>query len=254
MIELNVFIYSFALYSLFRLLDTESTRMALKELNLEMHEVNFIAVPLIRKMGFNKAMILTWFIFATLIAAGDALFVSPLVGFPTLCILLGLFQALAAANNVQVYFQTLEIGAENVERSTRNLIRKLRTLSAVGRIVYLMKLNFLHLFLTIFGLTALALFSILLSTLSISLTAPTSYLVLIVPPVMILDLILFFPVMVFGSIVISYRRARILNSNDLSKEDGKYVSIPIDILRTALSEAEKKGAEFAQFSVSEEDL
>jgi len=254
MLESDIFILSFFLYSAFRFFDVESTRIALRELNIEMHEVNFFVVPLTKKFGFNKAMIVTWLLFAIPIGLLDTLYMYPLIGFPPLWLLFGIFHMLAAANNVQVYFQAKEIGADNVERNAKILIRKLRELSAFRKVTYLMKVNFLHLCLTIYGLIALFLFSILLSTMVISFKAPTSFLLIFAPPIMILDLILFFPVLVFGSIVISYRQLKIFDDGDFSSEEiGRYVNIPVDILRTALEEAEKTRAKSIPIFIPHED-
>lgn len=254
MIELYLFFYVFAGYSAFRYIDVWSTRLATSELNFEMHEVNPFLVPLVKKMGFKKGMIVSWLLFAIPISMVDIIIIYPLIGFPTLWIFFGLFHILAAANNIQVYFRTKAVGKDNVELNTRNLIRELRSLSTLRKIVYLMKLNFFNLCLAIYGLVALALFSMLLSFLVISFREPTSYLLFIVPPVMILDLILFFPVIVFGSIIISYRQLKLFNDRDLSSErNGRYVSISRDILHKALAEADKTGADFIQFLIPHED-
>lgn len=254
MIELYLFLYIFAFYSVLRYIDVWSTRLATTELNFEMHEVNPLVVPFVKKMGFKKAMIVTWLLFAIPISIVDIMVVYPLIGFPMLWVMFGLLHILAAANNIQVYFQTKTIGADNVELNTRNLVRKLRSLSTLGKITHLMKLNFFNLCLAIYGLAALTLTSMLLNSLVISFKEPTSFLLVIVPPVMILDLVLFFPVIVFGSIIISYRQLKIFNNKDISSEEnGRYVSIPRDVLHKALVEAEKNGADFIQFFIPHED-
>lgn len=49
MIELLRFVYSFAVYSLFRALDVDSTERVSKKLNFEMHEVNSLLVWMTKK-------------------------------------------------------------------------------------------------------------------------------------------------------------------------------------------------------------
>jgi len=249
LLTLWLFAYSVALYSCLRLVDVWSTKLALSELSFEMHEVNTPLVALAKKYGFNRAAILLSFI-AIPIGLVDVLVIYPLVGFPIFWLYVGLFHVLAAANNVQMYFQAKIMGKESVERYTRQLVRDLKGLSAIERILYLIKMNFFFVALAIYGFFALGLFSVLLSSLEISLLRPTSYLILLGPPIMILDLISFFAVIVFGSLILARRQLKLAGDREwpLERNDRK-VSIPVDILKTAINEAERTGVEYVELHI-----
>jgi len=250
MFPLNIWIASFVLYSLLRIPDVESTRRVLAELDPELHEVNFLIPPLLKKIGFNKTMIVTWLVFATVIASLDAVNVYPVVGFPILWLLFGLFHLLAAANNVQLYFYTMTVGAEAVEENTKRIIATLKKLPFFEKIVFLIRMNFFNLVIAIYGVIALVLFTILLSSTEIYLKGPIPYMLLLGPPIMIIDLIMFFPTLVFGSLIISWRRLKIANDKEAYPEKNqRYLTISIECLENALNEAKTTSAEYVKFVI-----
>lgn len=255
MFRFDVFVYSLALYSCFRYFDVWSTKLCLDVLDPEMHEVNPIIAPLVKKIGFNKTMIFTWLPFAVSIALIDALYLYPIVGIPILWLLFGLFHIIAAANNIQIHFQTKIFGAEVVEENTRALVRILKELPLLRKFTFLAKMNFLNLFLAFYGVAALTLFGILLSATDISIRHPIPILLAVGPPIMILDLIMFFPIIVFGSIMISFRRLRLVNKKEVRpKENQRYLAVSVECLEDALREAQVSDVDYVQFLIPLEDL
>lgn len=252
MIELLIFAISFAVYSGFRYVDIVSTAYVLRHLDLELHEVNPLIVPLAKKTGFKKAMVSLWLLFAVPIGLGDAFIIYPTLGYPALSYMLGIFHLLAAANNVQIYFQVQIVGAENVRQNTLNQIRTLKRLSLWRKVIYLVKMNFFEIFMSAYGFFALVLLSQLLTTLVLSFSEPTSLSLLFVPSIMILDLIWFFPVSVLGSIIISRRRLRLIeNMETLSGDPRRQMTIPVGILREAIDKADRSGADYVRIFLPE---
>jgi len=250
MLYLNAFISSFMLYGLLRVFDVWSTKLCLAELDPEMHEVNPIIAPLVKKIGFYKTMFVTWLPFATIIGLIDSLYAYPVVGIPILWLFLGLFHLLAAANNVQVYSQAKIFGAEIVEENTRQVIRILKRLSSFGKVAFLIRTNFLNVFLAFYGVAALVLLSVLLSVTDIIVKQPIPILLVVGPPIMILDLVMFFPTIVFGSLMISLRRLRMGNEQDvLSQESTNYLTFSVEFLETVLHKAQQSGANCVQVSI-----
>lgn len=254
MLTIQVFLFSFSVYTLFQWLDIYSTRFALSKLNLETHEVNPLLVFLTKKFGFDKATMFMWILFASLTGLIDTLWVFKAFGFPIICFLFGMFHAFAAANNFQIYFHTQVVGAKNMERNTRFLIRMLKQRSFLGKIALLIRINLFKVFIAIYGMVSLLLFLRLLVSLQISLIEPVSFLLLYLPPIMIFALIMFFPVNAFGILLISLRRLKLSKDNEsnISFDDFRYVSLPIDILEEALKRAKATNAEYVQFSISDE--
>jgi len=246
----NAFVSSVALYSLLRVFDVWSTKQCLSKLDPEMHEINPIVAPLVKKIGFNKTMIITWVPFALVIASLDAMYAYPMVGIPILWLLFGLFHVIVAANNLEIYFRTRIFGAEAIEENTRRTIRILKNLPLVGKISFLMKTNVLNLFFTLYGIGALVLFSVLLSVVNVSSKGPIPILLFVGPPIMILDLIMFFPVMVFGALIISLRRIKIPDVQ--LQENAHHLTFSVEFLETVLHEAQVNGATCVQFPVPEE--
>lgn len=248
MFQLDPFIASSTLYSVLRLFDVMSTKLCLAKLDPEMHEVNPIVAPLVKRIGFYKTMFVTWLPFAVVIGYIDAEFAYPAIGIPIFWLLFGLFHLIASANNLQVYFQIKTFGAQAIENNTRQTLRMLKKLSFPKKLIFLMKANFLNLFFAIYGIVALTLFMILLGTLNIYSKGPIPTLLALGPPIMIVDLILFFPIMVFGSLLISLRRLRLADDDFvLGGEDS--VTITVELLETVLNEARGNGASCVQFPI-----
>lgn len=254
MFDINAFISSFLLYTLLRYFDVVSTGLCLADLDPEMHEVNPIVAPLIKKIGFYKTMLVTWVPFATLTGLMDTLYVYPIVGIPVLWLVFGLFHLIATANNFQLYFQKQIFGTEVIAENTRRIIKMLKGLSTLGKVTFLIKTNFLNLFFTFYGVAALILFQLLLSTMDIYIKGPIPILLVVGPPIMILDLIMFFPILVFGSLIISLRRLRIVNDEDIHwKESPKYLTVSVECLQNVLREAQAGGANCVQFLVPSDE-
>lgn len=251
MVSIYVFLFSFSIYSLFQWVDVYSTRLALSKLNLEMHEINPLLVFIIKKIGFDRTVIVMWLLFATLIGSIDALYVFNILGFPTTCFLFGMFHILAAANNFEINFQTQIVGAESVERNTRFLIQMLKQQSFLGKTSLLIRLNLFKVFVATYGMVALLLLFKLFSSLVVTLKEPVSFLLLYLPPIMILALIMFFPVNAFGTFLISLRRLKLSKDDEPNISDDvlQYVSLPVDVLEVALEKAKATNAEYVQFSV-----
>jgi hypothetical protein len=248
----DAFVSSIALYSLLRTFDVWSTKLCLARLDPEMHEVNPVIAPLVKKFGFNKTMLVAWVPIAIAIGFVDAFYAYPLIGIPFLWLLFGLFHLIAAANNVQLYYQTETFGSEVIEENTRRIITMLKTLSTFRKITFLVKTNILNLFFTLYGIGALVLFSILLGSLNIYLRAPIPVLLVVGPPIMVLDLIMFFPVMIFGSLIISMRRLTMDDEHILAQEPRSFIIVSVEFMETILHEAREKGANCIQLRIPDE--
>lgn len=254
MFEPIIFAVSFISYSCFRYVDVVSTTYALRHLDMELHEVNPLLVPLAKKTSYRRAMILTWLLFGIPIGLGDAFISYPVLGFAGLCYLFGIFHLLAAANNVQIYFQVQNLGEEKVRQNMLNQIQTLKGLSFKGEIVYLFKMNFFEIFMSAYGFVTLILLSRLFTTLVLSFSGPTSVYLLFIPPIMILDLIWFFPISVLGSIIISRRRLKLIeNTKGFSENLRRHVTIPVGILRDAVDKADKAGVDYVQVFLPEDE-
>lgn len=68
--------------------------------------------------------------------------------------------------------------------------------------------------------------------------------------IMILDLILFFPNIVFGSLIISLRRLKLVNDEDQLEEGQKYLTVSVDCLENVLCEARANKARYVKFSLT----
>lgn len=250
----NAFIASSILYNVFRSLDILSTKLCFSKLDLEMHEVNPIVVFMTKKVGFNKAMLITGIFFTALIGLIDAFWIYPTVGIPLLWLVFGLFHLIATANNFQVYFQTKIFGAKEVEESISRVIDMLKPLSRFEQVKFLIKMNIFHLFLTIYGIVALILFLFLLSLIAnVCFTVPVPILLIVTPPIMMLDLIMFFPTMIFGSLLVFRRRLKMNNKKlTLTKKDKKAILLPIDLVETVLNKAREKNANYIEVSIPNE--
>lgn len=251
MMWFDAFVSSVALYSFFRYFDISTTKLCLTRLDPELHEVNPVVVPLIKKIGFNKTMLITWIPVATVIGLIDAFYLYPMIGIPTLWLVFGLFHLIAAANNLQVYYQMKIFGIEVIEENTRRIIAMLKSLTAFGKITFLIKTNILNLFFTVYGIVTLLLFSILLSSLDIYFKTPIPILLAISPPVMVLDLIMFFPVMIFGSLVISMRKLKMNRDHVLVQESSSSIIASVEFIEALVKEARDKGANYIQLSLLE---
>lgn len=245
----NAFICSVTLYSILRSFDVWSTALCLERLDPELHEVNPIVAPLIKKIGFNKTMVITWIPLAIAIGFADAFWAYPIFGIPVLWLFFGLFHLIAAANNVQLYYHIKIFSAEVVEENARRIITVLKSLSTFKKITFLIKTNILNLFFTVYGIITLLLFSLLLSSLDISFKAPVPILLAVGPPIMVLDLILFFPTMIFGSLIISIRRLKINSEHVLTQENSDSIIVSVEFIETLLNEARERGANYIQLSL-----
>lgn len=75
----------------------------------------------------------------------------------------------------------------------------------------------------------------------------------ILPPIMILVLMMFFPTMVFGSLVISLRRLKLINNGHQFDEEQRYLTISVDIIENVLCEARSNKANYVKFSIPQKD-
>lgn len=253
MYNILIFVFSFSVYTAFQWFDAHSTRLALSKLSLEMHEINPILVSLSKRIGVDLALTVMALAFATFVGLVDVLYSLNAFRFPIMCFLFGMFHILAAANNLQIYFEVETIGPENFDRNTRYLIQMLKQKSFVGKIGLLIKLNLFKVFLAIYGLVSLLFLFGLLGSLVISIEGSISSFLFYLPPIMILAFITFFPVNVFGIFLISLRRlkSRVSEVTNLSDPDVQYISLPVDVLEVAFNEAKATNAEYIQFSVSD---
>jgi len=248
MLTTYAFIYALIGYSLLRYFDVWSTKLCLAKLDPEIHEANPIVASLLKKIGFDKTMLLTWLLFAIPIGLADALYINPVLTFPILWFLFGLFHVMAAANNLQIYFQMKIFGAEVVKENTMRIIGILKGLPFLGKVAFLVKMNFLNVFFAFYTIITLTFLSILLTAIDITIKRPIPVLLALGPPIMILDLIMFFPTIVFGSLMISLRRLRSTKDEDLHLSGNqKNLAVSVVFLEKALHEAQANGADYVQF-------
>jgi hypothetical protein len=195
-----------------------------------------------------------WLIIANLVAVFDAFYVQNALGFPMVCYFFGMFHLLATFNNLQIYFETQFVGADTIERNTNFLIQELSKRSPLGKVALLAKLNSFNVFASLFGIVALFLSTQLLSVLQFRLVEPISVFLLYFPPMMILALIMFFPVKVFGMFLISRRLRTSESSIDDSENDHpSSMSLPVDVLETALKDAKANNAKYVRLYFTHEE-
>ncbi|MEM3770691.1 MAG: hypothetical protein QXG76_05865 [Candidatus Bathyarchaeia archaeon] len=216
-----------------------------------MHEINILVVPLVKKIGFNKTMIITWVPFAAFVGFIDTLCLYPQIGIPVAWLFFGLFHLIAAANNIQLYYQTKIFGAEEIEESTRRIVEMLKSLSTVGKITLWIKINILNLFFTAYGVLTLLLSIILLNSLNFYPKAPIPMLLVASPPIMMLDLLMFFPLTLFGSLILFIRRLKITKNQVFAQKDKNSIVLSVELIESILSEARKKGANYIQIHISD---
>jgi len=243
---IDVFGASVVLYSIFRYFDVKSTKLCLAKLDPTLHEVNPIAAPLFRKMSFDKAMVLMWIPTALAIGLADTFIVAPIVGIPILWLFFGLFHVFATANNLQVYSRVKQFGAETIEEDTKQLMRKLKSLSKFKRITYLSQMNGLNLFFSLYGIVTLLLFWRLFPLVNVTFRAPIPVLFLLAPIIMIVDFIAFFPTMTFGSLLISLRRIPPDAKLDDLSQNSRDLTVSVEFLEYLVDEAHQKGANCVQ--------
>jgi len=70
---------------------------------------------------------------------------------------------------------------------------------------------------------------------------------------MILALIMFFPIKVFGMFLISRRLRTSESSINDSKKDHPSLSLPVDVLEAALKDAKANNAKYVQLYVTQEE-
>jgi hypothetical protein len=252
------FIYSLGAYTCFQFLDMWSTKVALSQLNLEKHEVNPVLVSLKKRFGINRSLFLMWLVIANSVALIDALIVQEILGFPLLCFFFGMFHVLAVFNNLQIHFEKKLVGVEIFEQNTEFLIQELKKQSLLGKIAMLFRLNLFNIFVSAFGVFALYLSVQLLSVLQISIPGQTSIFLLYFPPLMILVLIMFFPMKVFGMFIVIGRRLSKSKSEspaDIKPQEASEptVSIPVSVLESALQNAKANNAMYVQFCLTQKE-
>lgn len=103
-----------------------------------------------------------------------------------------------------------------------------------------------------YGIIALVLFSLLIPSLDILIKTPIPALLAIAPPIMVLDLIMFFPTIIFGSLIISIRRVRKIEEQVITKSEGNSITISLELAEQIIQEAKEKGADYVQFHVPNE--
>jgi hypothetical protein len=241
MIEMWIFLYSFLTYSVMRYVDVHSTKLCLAKLDPQMHEVNPVITRFLKRMSFNKTMILTWILFAIPTAVLDTYFILSIAGFPLLCWIFGIFHLMAAANNYQLHFQIKLFGADTIKENTLRTIKMLEELPLRDKLTYLTKTNFFNIFLAAYSLVALVLLNYWINSVEIAFRFPIPVLLAFGPVIMIADLILFFPATVFGSLIISFRRLKIARENEEKPAEETELTVPVTILEEAIHQAKKEG-------------
>jgi hypothetical protein len=247
------FLYSFAIYSAFQYFDIYSTKRALSKLDVEEHEINPLLVFLEKRFGLNTSFFLMWLFIATTVASVDAFYIQNVLGFPIGCYFFGMFHLLATFNNLQIHFETEFVGADNIQRNTNFLAQELQKRSRLGKTALLVKLNLFNVFVSLFGLFALFLSIRLLSLLQFRFAEPVSFLLFYFPPMMILTLIMFYPIKVFGMFLISRRLRASGSPMSDSEKISRSISVPVDVLETALKDAKTNNASYVQLHLVHEE-
>ena len=239
------FLIPFVTYSLFRYFDYESTKLCLSLLDIERHEINPLVVRLSRKLGFKTAFLITWPLFAIPIAIIDSLVFLDMLGAPVLAFLFGFAHILASMSNMGLYFQVREFGVDTIEYNSQLTIDKLKKLSLIGKLKHLTKINFFNTVLSIYGM-------LIVSALWYSVVTNSQY-YLSLGITMNLSLLMFFPAITFGMILISFRRLKFREYLKPITAEQKCVTVSIDILGQAIAEARSRNAEYVSFSLPKEE-
>jgi hypothetical protein len=213
-------------------------------LDIERHEVNPLVVNLSRKIGLRFTFIITWLIFAIPIATIDSTIFWKMLGAPVLAFIFGFIHILASMNNMGLYFQTKEFGVDAMEYNTQLIIDNLKRLSFVGKLKYLVKMNFFNAALSIYTMSIVIVlwFSILMHFQYYMIMGLT----------MNVSLLTFFPTITFGMILISFRRLKLKGySKSITAEEGS-ITVSVNVLEQAIAEAKQQNAEFVSFSIPKE--
>src|SRR5437879_10533978 len=124
------FVFSFFAYSMLRYLDQSSTKRLARRLDIQKHEINPLLTWLTRKWGLDKAFWITYFVFAVGIGLIDVtLNTLATFGFPAAAYLFGLLHVLAAANNLELDYDTRGLTKEQIESGTFQFVEELSGLS-----------------------------------------------------------------------------------------------------------------------------
>jgi hypothetical protein len=254
MLPVYAIIYSLIGYSALRYIDVWSTKMCLARLDPQIHEVNPLMTQLLKKMDFNKTMLLTWIVFAVPISVLDTIVVNHVLGLPLLWLLFGIFHVMAAANNLQIHFKMDVFGADVVEENTKRLIIMLKNLSFWGKLVFLAKTNFLNVFFALYSVITLSFFLYLLSSIDVAFKYPIPVLFAATPFILIFDLMMFFPTIVLGSLMISIRRLQNPELDMPPEGDQEGLTVSVELLEKALEEARENDARSIKFLIPNDAL
>jgi len=244
---LKIFILSIATYSFLRIPDVYSTKKLSSILDLKLHEINPLVVFLNEKIGFNQTMVITWIIFAPIVGLFDYL-TSTVFNFPIFAAIFGSTHLLAAANNLQIYFKIQIEGPETVQQYTYEMIAKLRKLPRREKIIFLLKNNFYDIFLGLYCFFIII--SIYLSDLLQNILfhgLQISQLLINLSLAMAISLLMFFPTVALGLIIISIRRIKF--KGIFIEQKRIYVKIPVKVVELALKKAKKVNAEFISIPI-----
>src|SRR2546422_1132795 len=124
------FVFSFFAYSMLRYLDQSSTKRLARRLDIQKHELNPLLTWLARKWGLDRAFWITYLVFAIGIAMVDV-FLNTVAtfGFPAAAYLFGLMHVLAAANNLELDYETRGMTKGQIESGTFGFVEELSGLS-----------------------------------------------------------------------------------------------------------------------------
>ena len=236
-----IFALSLTAYSSMRYFDVRTTRELAEQLDLERHEINPLMVRLAKRFGLDGAFRITWVLFAVPIGIADVLLNAYIsVNLPVFAFIFGFTHLLAAANNVEVAYTLKHSSVEEVEARTTELAAELKALSPVGRVKLILERN-AHTFVTaVFSLVIII--DLYYANIIANITG-LSFLAITMPnagTVTLIALLLYFPSVALGLVIMSNRLARLPSTTAAKKAEG--LEIDVKIAEAALAIAKKNGS------------
>lgn len=132
---------SFGLYSILQAPDLASTRILarnLKKEQLEVHETNSLLLWFIARFGQNGGFLMHWLGISTLVATYDTFFPSQF-DIPSLAIVIGTTNLMAAAHNFALHGQLRIWNKDELARRSQRLAEYLSKLSWRRRLVFVLE-------------------------------------------------------------------------------------------------------------------
>jgi hypothetical protein len=245
-----ILVFSIAVYSVLRYFDVRTTRTLAEQLDFEKHEMNPLMVRLAKRYGVDRAFRMTWILFASAIGIGDVILNNLIpIGVPVFAYIFGSTHLLAAANNIEVAYTLNHSTKDEVEKRTMELAAELRSLSWGGRIKLVMERNAFTFVTAVFSLLII---TDLYYAAPIAKVTGLSFLAVTMPiagTIVLISLLLYFPSVALGLILMSNRLARLGGNPPPAKAEG--LELDVTVVERALQIAKLNGSKTIVLQVQE---